>query len=131
MQKNLIITLLFSILIALFAIMNASAIPINLLLTQINVSTALVILISASLGAIVVYSVDAVSKIKNKKIIKGHEKKEADFLNELNQLKDQLYKSTQENIVLKEQIEAQSIALNDCNPEQVIKNLSNQNSETR
>lgn len=74
MQKNLIVTMIFSVLIAFFAILNAAAIPINLIFTRVDVSAALVILISATIGAIIVYSIDAVSKIKSRKKCKELEK---------------------------------------------------------
>lgn len=83
MQKNIIITLLFSILIALFAILNAGVVPVNLIFTQIDISAALVILISASIGAIIVYSLDAVSKIKTKKKHKELEKKNENLNKEI------------------------------------------------
>lgn len=74
MQKNLIVTLLFSILIAFFAILNAAAIPVNLIFVTVDVSAALVILIAASLGAILVYSLDIAGKMRMKKAIKSAEK---------------------------------------------------------
>ncbi len=75
MQKNLIITLLFSIVIAVFAILNAAVIPVNLIFVSLNVSAALVILIAASLGAILVYTIDLGVKLKLKKSVKVAEKK--------------------------------------------------------
>lgn len=83
MQKNLIITLLFSIVIAVFAILNAAVIPVNLIFIQMEVSAALVILIAASLGAILVYTLDIGVKMKLKKAAKVAEKK-------LNELQDKV-----------------------------------------
>lgn len=74
MQKNLIITLLFSILIALFAILNAAAIPVNLIFSKVEISAALVILIAAALGALLIYSIDMINKLKMNKRIKQLEK---------------------------------------------------------
>ena len=67
MQRNLIITLLFSILIAVFALLNAAVIPVNLIFITVEISAALVILISACLGAILVYFLDLAAKLKLKK----------------------------------------------------------------
>lgn len=75
MQKNLIITLLFSIVIALFAILNAAIIPVNLIFVTVDISAALVILIAASLGAILVYTLNIAVKMKLKKAAKVAEKK--------------------------------------------------------
>ena len=73
MQKNVIITLVFAIFVALFALLNADKVPVNLVFTQIEISAALVILISACLGAVIVYSLEAVQKIKVKKQCKAAE----------------------------------------------------------
>lgn len=75
MQKNIIITLLFSIVIAVFAILNAAAISVNLIFVTLEVSAALVILISASLGAVLVYFLNLAAKMKLKKISKATEVK--------------------------------------------------------
>ncbi|WP_304508891.1 LapA family protein [Anaerotignum sp.] len=92
MQKNMIITLLLSIIIALFAILNAEAIPINLVFAKLNVSAALVILISASIGAIIVYLLDAISKFKARKKLKDYEKLNAALTDENSQLSEQVKK---------------------------------------
>lgn len=75
MQKNLILTLLFSIVIAVFAILNAAPIRVNLIFAKVNISAALVILISAALGALLIFSIDILSKIKGMRQIKQLEKK--------------------------------------------------------
>lgn len=101
MQKNMVITLLFSILIALFAILNAAVISVNLIFVTLEVSAALVILISASLGAILVYFLDLATKMKLKKTnklteIKYEEQlelfvvKEKAYLEEIDGLKNEV-----------------------------------------
>lgn len=82
MQKNVIITLIFAVFIAIFAVMNASPVSVNLIFTEIDISAALVILISAFIGAVIVYSIDAVHKFKLKKDLK-------DLHLEIQGLKDQ------------------------------------------
>ncbi|NBG88904.1 LapA family protein [Isachenkonia alkalipeptolytica] len=74
MQKNLIITLILSIFIALFAILNAGAVSINLLFTTLEISAALVILISATIGAVIVFFLDTASKYRYRKQIKESQK---------------------------------------------------------
>lgn len=51
-QLKLILFIALAILISLFAVTNAQAIPINLFFAQYDISTSLVILISVLLGAI-------------------------------------------------------------------------------
>ena len=74
MQKNLIIILVLSIFISLFAILNAGAVPINLFFTSLEISVALVILISATIGAVIVFSLDTASKYQYRKKIKESQK---------------------------------------------------------
>ncbi len=88
MQKNIIVTLIFSVFIAMFALLNAAAVPVNLIFTKVDVSASLVILISASVGAVIVYSLDTVSKMKSRKKFRTLEKNNADLDNENKQLKE-------------------------------------------
>lgn len=75
MQKNVIITLFFAIFIAIFAVMNAGKIPVNLIFVEVEFSAALVIIFSAFTGAVIVYSLDALSKMKTTKSMKNMESK--------------------------------------------------------
>lgn len=97
MQKSLIVTLLFSIVIAIFAILNAAPIEINLIATRLSVSAALVILISASFGAVVVYSLEVFSKLKAKKQYRDLEK-------QYKELEKKLDLMGQENAQMKERL---------------------------
>lgn len=97
MQKNVIITLVFAIFVALFALLNADKVPVNLVFTEIEISAALVILISACLGAIIVYSLEAVQKIKVKKQCKAAE-------TNLKACQEQLEAMTIENRSLNEKV---------------------------
>ncbi len=74
-QKNLIIILILSIFISVFAILNAGAVTINLFFTTLEISAALVILISATIGAVIVFFLDTASKYQYVKKIKDREKK--------------------------------------------------------
>ena len=89
MQKSLIFTLLFSIVIAVFAILNASPIPVNLIFSKLEISAALVILISAAFGALIIYSLDVVSRFKSRKEIKALEKELLEVQISYNYLKGQ------------------------------------------
>ena len=114
MQKNIIIILILSIFVAIFAILNAAAMPVNLIVTTIEISAALIILISACLGAIIVFVFDTMTKRNLRKIIKEHEKnivlitkeqqglkaKYEDATDELSELKKQLH-VVNENLELK------------------------------
>ena len=54
MRIGFIISLIFAILVALFGIQNASVIPVNFFSTKFYISLALIIFVSAIIGAIVV-----------------------------------------------------------------------------
>ncbi len=74
MQFRMIISLVFAIIIAIFAIMNSGAVTIHLFLWKLeNVSLAMVILASAIFGAVLVYLSGTVSTLKRKKQIKNLE----------------------------------------------------------
>lgn len=100
MQKNVVVILLFAIVIALFAILNAGAIPVNLIFAKVQISAALVILISAAIGAIIVYSFDAIALFKHKKQAKEADKKAL-------ALQEQLTKTTSELEITQEALENQ------------------------
>ena len=75
MQINIVLTLIFAIFIALFALVNATIVTVSFLFVQIEVSLALVIIISALFGALVVILFDSFRKIKTNKTIKNLSKK--------------------------------------------------------
>lgn len=104
MQKNIIISLIFAILIAVFAILNAAAIEVNFIFATMNISAALVILISACLGAIIVYSIDTIANMKEKKKYKDFDKRLENLLVENDQLKTEQEKQKNENEQLKQKI---------------------------
>ncbi|MGO1370929.1 MAG: LapA family protein [Senegalia sp. (in: firmicutes)] len=70
MQLWFIISLVFAILIAVFALQNSASVLINFLFTEVEVSQALVIFISALVGAIIVALLGMVRHRKMSKTIK-------------------------------------------------------------
>lgn len=75
MQFTFIISLVFAIFIAIFAVMNSGVVAINLFFSKFETSLAIVILGSAALGAIIIYLVGTVNKFKSSRKIKELEKK--------------------------------------------------------
>ncbi|NBI06932.1 LapA family protein [Senegalia massiliensis] len=69
MQLGFILSLLFAVLIATFAVQNSASVAINFLFTKVEVSQALVIFISAALGAIIVAFLGLVKHRKMNKTI--------------------------------------------------------------
>ncbi len=69
-QFTFIVGLVFAIIITVFALTNANPVVINLFFYKITASQALVIFISAALGAVIVSSLGFVNQIKLKNQIK-------------------------------------------------------------
>jgi uncharacterized integral membrane protein len=66
MQVIIVISLIFSVLVAFFAVQNAGTVVINLLWYQLSLSQAVVILGSALVGVIIMLPFDVVRTIKYK-----------------------------------------------------------------
>ncbi|HAS73302.1 MAG TPA: hypothetical protein DCS67_04070 [Clostridiales bacterium UBA8960] len=75
MQTNIVLVLVFAIIVTLFAIFNASVVTVSLFFVDIEVSLALVIIVAALVGAIVVILLDSVKKIKHSMHVKELQKK--------------------------------------------------------
>jgi len=79
MEFKFIISLLFAVLVAIFAIQNAGSVEINFLFTKFTVSQAVVILGSTIVGAIIVLLLSLIKQIKQNMKIK-HLNKEVELL---------------------------------------------------
>lgn len=71
MEKGFILSLIFAAIVAIFALNNSYSVSINLLFTKVEISQALVILISALLGAIVAAMFSGVRSLKSNRKIKN------------------------------------------------------------
>lgn len=83
MQITFILSMVFAVVIALFAVANSEPVGINLIFWSFELSQAVVILVSAVVGAVVVFLLSLVSKAKGAVRTKGISK-------ELSQVKKQL-----------------------------------------
>ncbi|HLR34004.1 MAG TPA: LapA family protein [Tissierellales bacterium] len=70
MQINFILSLIFATFVAIFALKNGDKVLIDFLFAKVNVSQAIVIFISAILGAVIVAILGSVRSIKNKRKVK-------------------------------------------------------------
>ena len=75
MQANIILILIFAIFIAMFALFNATVVTVSFIFAQFEVSLALVIIISALFGALMIMLFDSFRKLKTKKSIKDLSKR--------------------------------------------------------
>lgn len=70
MEKGFILSLIFAAIVAIFALNNSATVPINLFFTKIELSQAIVIFISALLGAVVAFMFSWVRRLKLNREIK-------------------------------------------------------------
>lgn len=84
-QVILIVSMVFSIIVALFAVQNAAVVDINFLWYKVSLSQAVVILGSALIGVLIMVPFDAARTIKNKL-------KMMELSNENKRLKEELKK---------------------------------------
>lgn len=86
MGWRFVVSLLFALVVAVFAIQNASSVNIKFISWQLSISEALVILISAIFGAMIVLLLSLVQQIKLKATIRSSNKKISSLENENQQL---------------------------------------------
>lgn len=87
MQVILVLSMVFSIIVAIFAVQNAGVVVVNLLWYKISLSQAVIILGSALVGVLIMVPFDVVRTIKNKlKVIElsGENKRLKEELNKAN-----------------------------------------------
>lgn len=90
MTWRFIVSLLFAILVSLFAIQNSSVVPINFFFAEFNVSQALVILISVVIGSIIIMLLEVIRRIKLNHKIKGLNKTIQELEEQNSQLKQKV-----------------------------------------
>lgn len=89
MQIIIVISMIFSVLIAFFAVQNAGIVVINLLWYTVSLSQAVVILCSALFGVLIMLPFDVARTIKNKL-------KVMELSGEIKRLKEELKKTADE-----------------------------------
>lgn len=100
MQFTFIFSLIFAVLVAVFALLNPGTVTVNVLFTKFQTSQAVVILFSAFLGAILVYLLDLVKKIKSGFKNKELEKKLKGLVLEIENLTSEVEDYKSKNIEL-------------------------------
>ncbi|EOD00661.1 LapA family protein [Caldisalinibacter kiritimatiensis] len=75
MQIGFIFSLVFAIIIAVFALQNGEVVSVDFLFASVEVSQAIVIFVSAALGAFIVSIMGVVRQVKLKLKLKDQDKK--------------------------------------------------------
>lgn len=96
MDKGFILALVFALIVGLFALSNSEKVIIDFILTNVEISQALVILISALLGALIVFVIGFIRGMKSRQKIKRLEKEIISLNEENNLMKDMIEKNTEE-----------------------------------
>ena len=96
MEKGFIISLILAGIVGLFALSNGEKVEIDFIFTQVIMSQAVVIFISAFLGAIIVAFLGWVKGFKLKKEIKELNKKIIGFEEEKKRLDDSIIKKEEQ-----------------------------------
>ena len=73
MEKGFILSLIFAAIIAIFALNNSAVVPVDFVFAEVEISQAIVILISAIFGAVVAAIFSGVRSIKSRRRIRGLE----------------------------------------------------------
>lgn len=89
-EIKFIISLIFSILVAVFAIQNSGNVEVRFFLAQFTISQAVVILVSAIVGAIIVLLLGLIKQIKQNMKIKQLSKEVNNLTNEKDELEAKL-----------------------------------------
>lgn len=104
MQKQFIFFILLSILVAFFAITNATVMTVQLFFWSFQLSGSLVILLSVALGALLVLLFGVYRSFKTRSTIKELERNLTTIKTQFETLKNEHNKTLQENEVLKAEV---------------------------
>lgn len=115
MEKSFILSLIFAAIVAVFALKNGDKVLIDFIFTKVEVSQAIVIFLSAILGAVVVAILSGVKNIKYKKEIRDLNKKIQSMEEENYNMKALLENRGEEITKLKKIIEELEEEMEKCN----------------
>ena len=103
MQVYIVLILIFAIIITLFALFNSVIVPVSLLFFEVEVSLALVIIVSTLIGAVLTALIGTARKIRSGKEIKGLNKKTMELEKQI-ALKDEALKQRDVMISQKDEL---------------------------
>jgi putative membrane protein len=86
MQLTVIISMIFAIFIAVFAGLNSTVVDVNLLVVKLEMSLAIVILMSAVFGAAIMYLLNMVKAFKRSRELKTEIKEKKALRKEVEKL---------------------------------------------
>lgn len=106
MQFNFILSMIFALFVAIFAIVNSEPVTINLFFKTINSNMAVVIFFSTGLGGLIVFLFNTVTSFKKNREIKSVSKEKSSVEVELEKAKETIDKYEKEIVDYKNTIES-------------------------
>jgi len=88
MQLTVILSMIFAIFIAVFAGLNSKVVDVNLLFVQLEMSLAIIILISAVVGAAIMYLLNMLKGFRHSRALKAEKKEKLILKKEIKNLND-------------------------------------------
>lgn len=102
MSWKFVLSLLFALVVAVFAIQNAAAVDVQFLKWEVSISQALIVLIAAVIGALIVLLLSLVKQVKLMAGIRAEKKTATSLENENRELKEKLSRVLAELEALKQ-----------------------------
>jgi putative membrane protein len=102
MSWKFVLSLLFALVVAVFAIQNAAAVDVQFLKWEVSISQALIVLIAAVIGALIVLLLSLVKQVKLMVGIHAEKKTATSLENENRELKEKLSRVLAELEALKQ-----------------------------
>ncbi|SHH99656.1 lipopolysaccharide assembly protein LapA domain-containing protein [Clostridium grantii] len=106
MQLGFIFSLIFAIIVTIFALQNSAAVNINFLFANVEVSQALVIFVSAVFGAIIVAILGFYRGVKIKMSLKKSNKQLVTLEDEKTSIQNEKTSVEEENSYLKKEVDS-------------------------
>lgn len=103
MKLSIILGLIFAILVTIFTIFNAAPVKVNLFVTDLEISLALIIIVSMLIGAMMIAVIDTVRKYKNAKDFKAANRKIEDLEKQM-KIKEEALKQRDMTILQKDEM---------------------------
>lgn len=114
MQFNFILSMIFALFVAIFAIVNSEPVTINLFFKTINSNMAVVIFFSTALGGLIVFLFNTFTSFRKNREIKSVSKEKTSVELELEKAKETIENYEKEIDTYKKEIE--SLQKKDINP---------------
>ena len=90
MQGTLLLSLILAVFVAIFAVQNSAPVTISFLLLNIQVSQALIIILSAAIGAILSLLLGLIKQFSLKRTVKERDKRIKNLKSEISSLNESL-----------------------------------------